>query len=99
MEGINRTNKYGVDSRREYQRLYQRDYRRARRGQDDIVQTQPQIIAIEHEQPDLNSRVIQFCLHLVNQGVVSLPREFEQQLSTVSDKTEWLRMWCQIYGF
>jgi hypothetical protein len=97
MDSVNRTNKYGVDSRREYQRLYQRDYRRARRGQEDVPQTP--VRTQENEQPDLNSRVIRFCLHLVNQGVVSLPGEFVEQLSTISDMTEWLRRWCEIYGF
>jgi hypothetical protein len=97
MEFAQRTNKYGVDSRREYQRLYQRDYRRAKR-ETNPEQDNPPLPRIE-EQSDLMMRGIRFCHNTVEQGIVSLPKEFAEQLNTITDKAECLRTWCEIYGF
>jgi hypothetical protein len=86
----NRKNRYDTTDRKEYQRLYQRDYQKHRREatKEEIVKA---------SSPDLTDRMFKFCIESLNKGTIELTPEAYRKLSTITDKNEWLTMWCDIF--
>jgi hypothetical protein len=84
-------NQYGVDSRKEYQRLYQHDYyhkrlREAKKDEQD-----------KKNPPELMNRVFKFCVEALNKGSIELSPESYRRLATITDRNEWLTTWCDIH--